>query len=355
MRKNIIDKLMLFAFCTLCLALSTPTPPMIAAWLVSVCVSALCSCFSPKNSFFLCAAFCVACVFFHELFVFLPLIAYDCAALPKLWQKLAGVPPLAYSAFLYDRVEVSIAVCLLFVLAYLLQYQTSKYDKAQLDYNNAHDEIKEKTLRLERKNHELMEKQDYEIRLATLSERNRIAREIHDNVGHLLTRSILQVGALQVVCGEDENIKEQLDCVKETLCDAMQSIRSSVHNLHDEAIDVQAQLNTLAEEFSFCPVTVNYDARELPKEVKYCFISIVREGLSNIAKHSNATHAEVSVIEHPAFYQLTVKDNGVAVHKTDSNGIGLQNMKERVESLNGVFSVRQDSGFRIFISIPKGR
>lgn len=56
---------------------------------------------------------------------------------------------------------------------------------------------------LQEKNKNLMEKQDYEIYLATLRERNRIAREIHDNVGHMLSRSILQMGALITIHKEE--------------------------------------------------------------------------------------------------------------------------------------------------------
>ena len=61
------------------------------------------------------------------------------------------------------------------------------------------DDSTEKNLLLEEKNHMLVEKQNYEIYTATLKERNRIAREIHDNVGHLLSRSILITGAAKAV------------------------------------------------------------------------------------------------------------------------------------------------------------
>lgn len=73
------------------------------------------------------------------------------------------------------------------------------------------------------------------MRLATLNERNRIAREIHDNVGHLLSRSLLQVGALQVV-NRDETVRQGLDTMRDTLSGAMDSIRRSVHDLHDESV-----------------------------------------------------------------------------------------------------------------------
>lgn len=229
-------------------------------------------------------------------------------------------------------------------------YQTIKQEYYQLQ-----DYTKERALHLEHKNHELMEKQDYEVRLATLTERNRIAREIHDNVGHLLTRSILQVGAMQVIYAKDKELTQELASVKSTLSDAMDSIRSSVHDLHEESIDLKIQLYSLIEAFHFCPIKLVYESVEMPVKLKYCIIAIVREALSNIAKHSNATEAAITVLEHPALYQLIIKDNGTLKNQIDQNGIGLQNMKDRVEAFRGILRTERDNGFKIFISIPKER
>ena len=206
---------------------------------------------------------------------------------------------------------------------------------------------------LERKNRDLMEKQDYEVKLATLAERNRIAREIHDNVGHMLTRSLLQIGALRVTHNDDDMLIGELEQIKGTLSGAMDSIRNSVHDLHDESVDLKSQLEMMAGGFEFCPVKLRYDAGELPIEMKYCFAAIIKEALSNIARHSDASAASVTVIEHPAFCQLLVSDNGTAKSSGDMRGIGLQNMAERVEALGGVFRTEHGKGFRIFASIPK--
>ena len=86
---------------------------------------------------------------------------------------------------------------------------------------------KELTTQLVEKNKAMQRNQDYEIYLATLKERNRIAREIHDNVGHMLTRSILQLGALSVI-NKDETVGEAINDLSGTLNTAMTSIRSSV-------------------------------------------------------------------------------------------------------------------------------
>ena len=71
-----------------------------------------------------------------------------------------------------------------------------------------------------------------------MQERNRIAREIHDNVGHMLTRAILLLGAVKTI-NQDQKITDSLTLLEDTLTQTMDNIRSSVHNLHDNSIDLQ--------------------------------------------------------------------------------------------------------------------
>jgi signal transduction histidine kinase len=209
------------------------------------------------------------------------------------------------------------------------------------------------SLKLKKKNHDLMEKQDYEINLATLNERNRIAMEIHDNVGHLLSRCLLQLGAVMAV-NKDYRIKEGLSSIKDTLSQAMTSIRNSVHNLHDDAIDLYSQISGLVAEFDFCPATLDYELDDdIDIKLKYCFIAIVKEALSNIIAHSNATEVRIILHEHPALYQLIIEDNGSSGEYKPDNGIGLRNISDRVNSFNGNININTENGFRIFISIPK--
>ena len=74
---------------------------------------------------------------------------------------------------------------LFFIVAFFLQLRTESEEKLRQDFMKLRDDSTEKNILLEEKNHMLVEKQNYEIYTATLKERNRIAREIHDNVGHL--------------------------------------------------------------------------------------------------------------------------------------------------------------------------
>lgn len=216
------------------------------------------------------------------------------------------------------------------------------------------DSTKEMSNLLKKQNSDLLEKQDDEIRIATLNERNRIAREIHDNVGHLLSSSILQVGALLAV-NKDENTKENLLVINDTLSQAMNSIRSSVHDLYDESIDLHDQVYELVNKFTFCKLNFDYDIQSNPdKKLKYAFIAIVKEALSNIMKHSNASEASITFREHPALYQLMISDNGAVKGFNMDNGIGLKNITERVETFHGNINISTKNGFQLFISIPKG-
>ena len=57
--------------------------------------------------------------------------------------------------------------------------------------------------------------------------------------------------------------------------------------------------------------------------------------------------------EHPVMYQLLIQDNGVGVTASQGDGIGLSNMEDRVRTLQGTITITKDSGYRIFIMIPK--
>lgn len=241
-----------------------------------------------------------------------------------------------------------------FLCAFLLAHSVRRCESLENELRRTQDDSKERDLLLTEKNRTLLEKQDYEIYTATLRERNRIAREIHDNVGHLLSRSILLVGAAKTV-NQDAALSPTLDSLDDSLNLAMDSIRKSVHDLHDEAVNMEEAIRMLIKDFSFCPVEFAFDCSPaVPKEVKYSFISIVKEGLANIIRHSSATKASVRLQEHPALYQLCITDNGTGVKSPFcESGMGLSNMRERIAKLHGQIHFYTENGFQIWITVPK--
>ncbi len=296
---------------------------------------------------------CAAC-FFPQYMFFLPLIIYG-----MLEYKRYVLSVVVFGQCLYYFLNHLEILCFLGIgcmISGMMQDRIKKYEALEYKMKRIRDDSTEMNLILKKKNKILLEKQDYEIYTATLKERNRIAREIHDNVGHMLSRSILMVGAAKAVHGKG-NLTEPLDQLENTLNTAMTSIRESVHDLHDESVNLQEVLQSLAEEFTFCPVDLEYDmGYDVPKEVKYSFIAIVKEALHNIAKHSNADNVEIIVREHPGLFQLIIKDNGeTALEKVmeKAEGMGIGNMKERVESIGGTMQIQRQRGFCIYITVPK--
>ena len=199
-----------------------------------------------------------------------------------------------------------------------------------------------------------MEKQDYEIHTAMLQERNRIAREIHDNAGHMLSRCILLTGMIKTI-NTDKKCEESLELLEGELAKTMDSMRNSVHDLHKDAMNLQEKLQEVLAQFVFCPAAFDYDVGpDMPSHIKYAFLAITKEALTNVARHSNATHVQIRITEHPAMYQLIISDNGTnKASIAPRDGMGLQNIRERVSALRGTLQIIQEKGFRIFISVPK--
>lgn len=296
--------------------------------------------------------FLIYTLWIPESAVFLPLLLYDCAAWP-----LASALPFAFLSLFYLGSEAgwgpAIVAGSLLLLSIVLGRRAAVYRQMREDYFNWQDVMKQLTRRLQQQNHQLIRRQNNEITVAMLAERNRIARDIHDNVGHLLSRGLLQIGALLATTREREQL-DTLHILKETLSEAMDSIRNSVHDLHDQSIDLQKQMKQLADAFTFCSLDFDYSIRHSPeRHLKEALLAIVHEGLTNIVRHSNGSQARLFLREQPAFYQLIIADNGTVRSTNPQTGIGLENIKSRVLAFNGQFHTQSANGFELFITIPK--
>ena len=304
-----------------------------------------------------------------DLLLFFPLLLYQTLSAGLFPLAVVEFPFWGLLAFQFHKFPefLCLAGIFGFILAFFLWSHTRQYEILTRNFRQSRDDSEEHALLLSEKNKALLEKQDYEIYAATLRERNRIAREIHDNVGHVLSRSILMTAACKTI-NKNEALDPLLGNLEESLNGAMNSIRSSVHDLHDDAVNLEDAIKGLVKDFTFCPVTLTYDmSRQVPREVKYSLISITKEGLSNVMRHSNANSVNILLREHPALYQLCIEDNGTLGSKipdiqtdadsnkmeTVSGGMGLSNIRDRVKALGGTVQITQEKGFRIFVTIPK--
>ena len=352
---KVIDKHMILAMGCLFLIDSSGLYKPVIAFLIAIISLELSLYFESEYVFYgIVAVYAAACIFMPLLVFFLPVHIYEFAYRRLWWGYGLCIFFVMNIEIFNENWKIALWIMIL-LLASLLGERTPRQMKEHKDFLFLQDKSAEEKSAMDRKNKELLEKQDYEINVATLSERNRIAREIHDNVGHMLSRCILQLGALMVVHKNDENIYNQLSSVNESLNEAMNSIRESVHDLHNESVDLKqsvlAATSAMQKDYN---LRVDYDiSDDVPRNVKYAMIAIVKEAMSNIVKHSDATDVTVMLREHPAFYQLLIEDNGTNINPDFNSGIGLSNMIDRVQALGGTINFKTDTGFSIMISIKK--
>lgn len=384
------DKTILIIGCSL-LMLSPPGEPgllQILSFLTCIIFTCFMSCCNPeftgisqlpassgKACCGLCSLLALLTFFLEPLEYYLPFLVYEMTSLfIKMPSKIYPVLKTAGSdteniypsckmyflSALFLSAALLVQICqnsnsaplfLLCGLGFFLSKKSKDLLQLSRSLHLLRDTSMENQILLKQKNQNLIRQQDYEIHVATLKERNRIAREIHDNVGHMLSRSLLQAGALMAV-NHQEQLKEPLNALKLTLNSAMDAIRESVHDLHDDSIDLENAIEELFSDFSRYQIQLDYDmGSAVPPSIKYCFLSIVKESLSNISRHSNATAISITLREHPLLYQLVVSDNGT-LEEVFEPGMGISNMQKRIEQFNGNFSVSTNHGFRIFASVP---
>ena len=316
-------------------------------------------------------AYIMVTVFVPSFVPFAPLALYDIARYVRrehVWVALGAgaifvcaLVAYAHAGALPTRALLLTAI--LSVAATLLSLRTAQLEREQERMRRTRDELQERALALEARNRDLADRQDYEVELATLAERARIAREIHDNVGHQLTRASLQTEALRVVHANEAGVAADFADVKRTVDEALQLVRSSVHALNDNAANLSVQLERIVEgarSDGGPQIELEVLAEHAPANVANCFAAVLREALSNAIRHACAQTVTVRCMEHPSFYQLIVTDDGAggaqASGRNVTGGMGLGSMRERVEALGGTFTAGPRAGaggWRVFATVPK--
>lgn len=294
-------------------------------------------------------------IFYEPAYTFLiPLMIFNVVT-DKLYIGGAfQIIALIYGAHDIKNINLLIPFAII-ILGYVVCKLIEENEIYHNDLIKSRDYSKEYEMLLEEKNKSLMENQDNKVYAATLSERNRIAREIHDNVGHMLTRSILQIGAIKII-NKDNKLDKPLEDLHETLNTAMTNIRSSVHDLHDESVDLKSAIEDILNSVTEFETEFDYDMEDqVPRQIKYAFISITKEAVNNAIKHSNGDKITVIMREHPGFYQLSISDNGNKANVNYNSGIGISNMEERAKQIGGNIKVSTHNGFTVLLTVMRGK
>lgn len=198
---------------------------------------------------------------------------------------------------------------------------------------------------------------------ATLQERNRIAREIHDSVGHSLTAQSIQLENVAMqLNGNIELANQHLQKARQLGKEALQNVRNSVATLRKNPLQgkpLPDALIDLIQEFERTTGTTVkseiYLKSSLPDEISTALYRVVQEALTNVSKHGYAEQVNLDLREKLTNISLLLEDNGQGFNPNENTtGFGLRGMRERIEAFGGSFhlSSQPTQGCKIQIEIP---
>ena len=200
--------------------------------------------------------------------------------------------------------------------------------------------------------------------MTAVEERNRIARDIHDSLGHALVALNIQLEAALTLWNIDaEQAYSSLAEAKQLGSDALISVRTSVAEIRADALHgkiLEQALEALLSEFQLATQvkpTAEIDlGYPFPNAVNVAVYRIIQEGLTNICKHAQATTVHLELIATQQSLQLSLQDNGSGFcHELQQSGFGLQGMQERSVALGGQLTVTSNKGegCRVMASFPR--
>ncbi|AOY78056.1 sensor histidine kinase [Clostridium formicaceticum] len=191
-------------------------------------------------------------------------------------------------------------------------------------------------------------------RMAELSERNRIAQELHDDVGHELTAAVLALQAFEHLWKEDNpSAQEMFSQAQQRLSNSALHLRETVHNMKPvKAMGIDA-LQEICKGFTACPI--NFQVYGDTSKVSVYLWSILqpclKEALTNVIRHAEATMVEVCLDVNPHIVRLSIYNDGTVANSRDT-GIGLRNLRQRVKAVGGSISIDTADGFRLICVLP---
>lgn len=208
--------------------------------------------------------------------------------------------------------------------------------------------------------------QEVEI-LATVVERNRIARDIHDSLGHTLTTLGVQLELAQKLHGINSTKATQaLKNAQQLASQSLIEVRNTVSAIRSENFNLDRALNSLVNQFQrdlkatrqrnrLFEIQMELDLPPIPLPTSHQIYCIVKEALHNVQKHSQAERVTIKSKTNSQDIVLEIADNGIGFDsQTVTSGMGLQGMLERSQLINGQLKIdtARQKGTRIQLTIP---
>lgn len=247
----------------------------------------------------------------------------------------------------------------------------------RFERNHLFQQLQLANANLEEAHHQLAQSVEQEQELAVLRERTRLAREMHDTLGHALVLITVKLEAAQRLRERDpERCDQELESTKEITRESMSALRASIANLRTPALQrkgiKQALIRSLDELGQRAGLDVSHtfqgELENLADPLKETLWKVSQEAFTNIEKHAHAQHVTLSLRHKEGNLILTIQDDGIGVpvacYQAQEDGslachspeghYGLRGMLERVESIGGRLSLRsgEKQGTTIEVTLP---
>jgi two-component system NarL family sensor kinase len=199
-----------------------------------------------------------------------------------------------------------------------------------------------------------------------VSERRRFARELHDGINQLMVSVKFRIeSAIDRLQKNQGDALEELDSGLGVLNSAIQEVRRVSHDLRPRLLDdmgLETALDNLIGQFNertgnTTSLKIEFDQARLPEEFEITLYRVIQEALTNIERHAGNCHVRLRIKQRRGSIQLSIKDDGCGFKiksKLIEEGIGLRNMRERIELLSGVFELHSNvnEGTRLKADLP---
>ena len=187
--------------------------------------------------------------------------------------------------------------------------------------------------------------------LARIAERERIARDLHDLLGHTLSVIVLKSELAGKMMDRDpERSRKEIQEVEQTARKALMEVREAVLGYRSDGL--KAELKRAHSALSNMGVQLHLPAQipELPAEQESLLSILIRESVTNILRHAQATHCHIELDTDTRATRLTIQDDGCGGVFREGNG--LRGMRERLESMGGRLRIESTDGTTLHIEVP---
>lgn len=275
------------------------------------------------------------------------------------FQQFLSVYPSQISMLIQGTRNILVAVNVIAFTAYMIILMRNQMkENARIGLLNL--QLQTANMRLKEMNEQLQDYAEMSEKMAETRERNRIAREIHDTLGHTMTGLSAGIDAcIAMIDFSVDATKEQLNKISQVARQGIKDIRRSVNKLRPDALEhsgLREALEKMIEEtMQVSDVKIDYecqvDTLKFNQDEEDMIYRVVQESITNAIRHGEAKYIEVRLWKENKWLNLVIKDNGIGCEEIHT-GFGLIHIEERIKMLQGTVEYDGSDGFKVTARIP---